>query len=367
MGFFGRNPDTRIPPEPESPQVLSPSDMGLDTLASVIRILGEFPFDQARMTGAAFSRLAEQWARHITTGTPAPGGSSPASLSSESRRDWTGVRNFVTEYCSESSTHTRSVLGDLRQVIWVFIQNLSHQMRSDEAADGRVNLQLERLEKLAVASEPSALKKEVLSTVIELGRVMEERRVAQKQRVSDLGNQVKVLGQELDVTRRQSEVDVLTQLFNRRAFDEYLERTLELQRVFNQDACLMMVDVDNFKTINDSFGHPVGDDVLRKVADAVTRLFIRKSDFVARFGGDEIAVVLRETTPKEAQTLSSRLLNLLRDIDIERDGIRVKVRGSVGVASSTVGDTCAAWIERADKALYEAKRAGRDRAVVAGD
>ncbi len=275
-----------------------------------------------------------------------------------------GVRNFVAEYCGDASTHTRTVLGDLRQVIWVFIQNLSHQMRSEETADGRVNLQLERLEKLAVASEPSALKKEVLSTVIELGRVMEERRQAQKQRVSQLGDQVKVLGQELDVTRRQSEVDVLTQLFNRRAFDEYLERTLELQRVFSQDACLMMIDVDNFKSINDSFGHPVGDDVLRKVADTVTRLFIRKSDFVARFGGDEIAVVLRETTLKESQTLATRLLNLLRSIDIERDGINVKVRASVGVAKANIGDTCITWMERADQALYDANRAGRDRAVV---
>lgn len=364
MGFFGRS-DSRIPPEPE-PQVLSPSDMGLDTLAAVMRILGEYPFDQAKMTGAAFSRLAEQWARHVTTGTPSPNGSGASTALSESRRDWTGVRSFVTDYCSEATSHTRTVLGDLRQVIWVFIQNLSHQMRSEEAADGKVKVQLERLEKLAVASEPSTLKKEVLSTVIELGRVMEERRQAQKQRVNDLGNQVKVLGQELDVTRRQSEVDALTQLYNRRAFDEYLDRTLELQRVFGQDACLMFIDVDNFKTINDTHGHPVGDEVLRKVADAVTRLFIRKSDFVARFGGDEIAVVLRETSAKEAKGLALRLLNLLRALEIERDGVSVKVRASVGGASAVIGDSCSTWMERTDRALYEAKRAGRDQAVVTG-
>lgn len=362
-GLFGRSAGP-APPLAEEPRVLNQKDMALDTLAAVVRTLGEFPFEQTRMTMEAFGRLAEQWARHVTTGAPSPHGGNGGA---EQRRDWAGVRNFVREYCNEATNHNKSVLGDLRQVIWVFIQSLSQQLRADEDADGRLHVQLERLEQLALGSEPSALKKEVLSTVVELSRLMEERRKSHHQRMAELGNQVKTLGQELDVTRRQSEVDSLTQLYNRRAFDEYLERSLELQRAFGQDACLMMIDVDNFKTVNDTFGHAVGDEVLRKVADTVTRLFIRKSDFVARYGGDEIAVVLRETSQADARNLGSRLLAALRNVHIEREGISVRVRGSVGVAATNPGDTAASWLARADAALYQAKRAGRDQVVLAGD
>jgi diguanylate cyclase len=365
-GVFGRSIASASSALEDESRVLSPKDMGLDTLAAVLRTLGEHPFEQVRLSASAFSRLAEQWARHVTTGTPSPSAGA-ASSGSEARRDWAGVRNFVREYCSEAAAHNRSVLGDLRQVIWVFIQSLSQQLRADEDSDGRVQVQLERLEELALGSEPSALKKEVLSTVVELARVMEERRKAHQKRVCELGDQVKTLGQELDVTRRQSEVDALTQLYNRRAFDEYLGRTIELQRAFGQEACLLMMDVDNFKTVNDTFGHAVGDEVLRKVADAVTRTFIRKSDFVARFGGDEIAVVLRETSATDARMLATRLLTALRGVQIEREGISVRVRGSVGVAPGKAGDSAKTWLERADAALYAAKRAGRDQVATAGD
>ncbi|MCG5053484.1 MAG: GGDEF domain-containing protein [Myxococcales bacterium] len=363
VGLFGRG---KTPVVAEEARVLSPTDMGLDTLGALLRTLGEYPFDQARVTAAAFARLADQWARHITTGTPPPSGN-PAAGSADSRRDWAGVRHFVREYCAEATEHTRGVLGDLRQVIWVFIQNLSHQLRMDEATDGRLQMQLERLEQLALGSEPSTLKKEVLSTVVELSRMMEERRQEHRKRMADLGAQVRTLGQELDVTKRNSEVDALTQLFNRRAFDDYVERTLELQRAFGQQACLLMIDVDNFKTVNDTLGHGAGDEVLRKVADTVTRLFIRKSDFVARFGGDEIAVVLRETALADARALAGRLLVALRTVRIEREGVCLEVRGSVGVAPATLNDTPSLWLERADRALYEAKRAGRDQVSIADD
>src|SRR4030095_1670448 len=106
---------------------------------------------------------------------------------------------------------------------------------------------------------------------------------------------VRNLGQELEVVRKESEVDPLTRLYNRRALDEYLARTVELYRAFGQETCLLLVDVDGFKTVNHTLGRPAGDALLRRMADTMVRVFLRKSDFVARFGGDELAVVLRET------------------------------------------------------------------------
>src|SRR6185295_143199 len=103
-------------------------------------------------------------------------------------------------------------------------------------------------------------------------------------------------------------------------------------------------------TINDTFGHPEGDAVLRRVADAMTRIFMRKSDFVARYGGDELAVVLRETTLKEGAALGDRLLRAVRAIPMDREGVRFQLSVSAGVSSLLAGETARAWMERTDRA-----------------
>ena len=243
---------------------LSVQEMALDTLASMLRILGEYALDQEEMEAAAFTRLSEQWAQHVLVATPPPGSDAGGS---EARRDWTGVREFAREYCKNSSTHTRTVITDLRQVVWVFIQNLNQTLSHATEADGRIREQLARLEALAQgSSSTSDLKREVLATVVSVAQVMEERKRNDHARVEDLGARVRLLGEELESARKEGEVDPLTRLYNRKAFDAFLARTVELSHAFGQPACLLLVDLDRFKPINDTFGHQTGDSVLSKLA-----------------------------------------------------------------------------------------------------
>jgi diguanylate cyclase len=367
---------------PDSAERVAPMsqiEMALDTLAATLRILGEYAVEQEHQEPEAFVRLCEQWAQHVSVASPAPGvaeaspgsGSGPvataagASKAESARRDWAGVREFVRDYCKSSTSHTRTVLTDLRHVIWVFIQNLSHSFAHEQEADSRIKEQLGRLEQLAQGSSTGDLKREVLATVIKLGEIVEQRRKHHHDRVEALGTQVRILGSELETVRKESEVDPLTRLFNRKAFDEYLDRSVELARAFGQSTCLLLIDIDRFKTINDTFGHPEGDAVLRRVSDAMTRIFLRKSDFVARYGGDELAVVLRETSLKEGAALGDRLLRAVRAIPMDREGVRFQLTLSIGVGALKPGETPPAWMERVDKALYQAKRGGRDRIVSA--
>src|SRR4051812_19277355 len=92
-------------------------EMALDTLATIVRILGEFALDQEEVDTPAFLQTAEQWAQHVLVAAPPPGSD---VTSAEARRDWAGVRDFVRAYCRNSSTHNRTVITDLRQVVWVF-------------------------------------------------------------------------------------------------------------------------------------------------------------------------------------------------------------------------------------------------------
>jgi len=344
------------------PAPLGVLEMALDTLATVVRILGEFALEQEDFDTTAFMQTSEQWAQHVLMAAPPPG----ADAGTEGRRDWAGVREFVREYCRNSSTHNRTVITDLRQVVWVFIQNLNQTVSQTAAADERIRDHMGRLETLAQkAASTSELKREVLSTVFAVAQVMEERKKMDHARVEDLGATVRKLGQELESARKEGEVDPLTRLYNRKAFDAFLSRTVELAQAFDQPACLMLVDLDRFKPINDTFGHQTGDSVLSKLADVLSRIFLRKNDLVARYGGDELAVVLRETNVNDARTLADRLLRAVRAIRIEREGTSIGLTVSIGVAELRAGETAASWLGRSDKALYQAKHAGRDQVVAA--
>ena len=349
-----------IPPETLTPVlVTSPVDMALDTLGAVLRTMGEFALDQEKTDAAAFSAMAERWAQHVLLAAPAPA----AITGADSRRNWNGVREFVEAYCRGASSHARTVTGDLRQVVWVFIQNLSHAFGQDEQTDARLREQLTRLEQLAESSTTGDLKREVLATVLAVSQTVEDRRKRQREQMDVLGAQVRTLGTELESARREGETDPLTRLFNRKALDDYLSRSVELYRAFAHETCLLLIDVDRFKGINDSFGHITGDEVLRKVADGVMRVFLRKNDFVARYGGDELAVVLRETPIADTLHLAERLMKAVRGIEIERAGHKINITTSIGVARLAPGYDISTWIEAADKALYRAKQDGRDRAV----
>jgi diguanylate cyclase len=339
--------------------------MALDTLASALRSMAEYALEQEGTDVVTFRQDAEAWAQHVIMAAPPPGAPEEARAGAAGRRDWQGVRRFVRDYCRSSSTHAASVATDLREVIWAFIRNFSQAFALDEDADERIRQQVARLEALVQASAASELKREALETIGSLTQVIEERRARQRARMTSLGETVRALGDELDEARREGETDPLTRVFNRKAFDVYLERSVEIVRAFGHEACLLIVDVDRFKGVNDAFGHAVGDQVLREVANAIVRVFLRKNDFVARFGGDEFAVILRETALENALALAERVLARARAVKVPAGEREVAITVSIGAAAIELGDDGASWFERADQGLYTAKSAGRDR-VAAG-
>jgi diguanylate cyclase (GGDEF)-like protein len=125
-----------------------------------------------------------------------------------------------------------------------------------------------------------------------------------------------------------------------------------------------MVDVDHFKAVNDKYGHPSGDIVLRAVADNLVRHFLRKEDFVTRYGGEEFAIVVRDSTLDKVASRIERAREVLAQMSIKTPSGNVTVTQSAGLAAFIPGESAPRWIDRADKSLYAAKRAGRNRVVL---
>ena len=161
----------------------------------------------------------------------------------------------------------------------------------------------------------------------------------------------------------RASTDALTGLPNRRYFDEFC--ALLARRRRSEDAIgILMVDIDRFKLLNDAHGHAVGDEVLRAVAGAIAGA-VREDDVPARFGGEEFAVLLRNPHIDEAVEVGERIRMAVSSLDLSRYGVE-SASVSVGVAVATVPhQPIVEIIEQADRALYDAKRGGRDRVVAA--
>jgi diguanylate cyclase (GGDEF)-like protein len=123
--------------------------------------------------------------------------------------------------------------------------------------------------------------------------------------------------------------------------------------------------MDNLKQINDQYGHQAGDEAIRVFADHLVRSFPRRSDFVARYGGDEMVAILPRTRERDSARLATRFIEGVRAAEVSVGATTFSLRASVGLAEMRPGDTAEAWLARADRALYEAKAAGRDRLMIA--
>ncbi len=162
---------------------------------------------------------------------------------------------------------------------------------------------------------------------------------------------------------RLATIDPLTGALNRRSFHEQASAEVDRSARHGRPLCLMMLDVDHFKSINDLYGHPAGDTVLIELA-ALLRGAIRTSDLLCRFGGEEFALLLPETTLDNASILAHRLRHELGELHIDAAGLVLRLTVSIGLVT-LVGTSLADALAAADASLYEAKAAGRNRVVVA--
>lgn len=163
---------------------------------------------------------------------------------------------------------------------------------------------------------------------------------------------------------RLSMTDPLTGLNNRRSFDIAARQNVRVAIRHKRPLSVLMVDIDFFKRVNDTYGHAVGDKVLVKIAQ-VCQQHTRSTDLLARFGGEEFCFILPETSANEALPFSERLRTAISDIVFESDGQVFSVTVSVGISEcSGEEDSLESLLERSDEALYSAKHAGRNCVVI---
>ncbi len=301
-------------------------------------------------------RECHQWVAHLTKGTAPP----VTANAVHPQRDWEGAKSFAVQIIRREKDFLTTRIDDFRQMIWVVIQGLREAFRDEQTVDDEVEAHLDHLRTVAVSDSVDELRREIVDTVAVIGRALEERKKRQRLQLEDLGAQLSRMRGELLRAQRELALDPMTRLYNRRSLEELVEKTIELSVMSGQPACLMLIDVDHFKSVNDTFGHATGDRVIQAVAGCLQKTFPRKRDFVARYGGDEFVVVLQDTELRDGDMLAQRLLASKGESCVKADdGTPIALSLSIGVAALQAQDERGSWFSRADAALYEAKKAGR--------
>jgi diguanylate cyclase (GGDEF)-like protein len=162
-----------------------------------------------------------------------------------------------------------------------------------------------------------------------------------------------------------SRVDGLTGLYNRRYWQERFEREFKLSTRNKSCMSLMMLDIDHFKTVNDTYGHQTGDEVIRNIAEIIKKA-TRETDIAGRYGGEEFVILLPDTPCENAITVAERIRKAVMGTLVKYEQHEVKYTCSVGVADlQAIYTKPQLWMEAADKALYVAKEGGRNKVVIA--
>jgi len=226
---------------------------------------------------------------------------------------------------------------------------------------------LETLRSATSTENLQELRRSVLAAVERMTEELKANQERQNREMSLISGQLESLKGELNRVRKEATLDGLTRVANRASLDEHLEAVLAVHRITGRPSCILMIDLDHFKAINDRLGHPAGDAALRAVADCLVRSFPRKSDFVGRYGGEEFCIVLSEDGPLTGRRLGERFVQSLRNLEIPWSEEAFSVTCSVGIAEPGNVETAAEWVAVADRMLYRAKEAGRDRVVCTGE
>jgi diguanylate cyclase (GGDEF)-like protein len=172
--------------------------------------------------------------------------------------------------------------------------------------------------------------------------------------ISELSSQVKTL-------EHKSNIDGLTKVFNRRALDTYLAKVCEKNKLA-YELHILMLDLDNFKKLNDNYGHIAGDKTLIFISN-ILRKTLHKNHKAFRYGGEEFLVVLNNVNDKECLKIATNILELIRYSNLIYKGDKLNVTVSIGTTKYKNNDTIESLVDRADKALYEAKEAGKDQLI----
>ena len=227
-----------------------------------------------------------------------------------------------------------------------------------------------KLRDLNLLDDIIRIKEGLAVTVSEISEVIKKKSEQDTGNLKSLSEKVSMLNEDLKKAVTDSMTDKLSGTFNRLAFDNHLNRLVHNMGMRWASFSIIMIDIDNFKEVNDTYGHLVGDRVIIATAQKC-KTVLRKNDFIARYGGEEFVIILDGSPLKIAERKANEICKSISVtnfvIDKAKPSDSLSYTVSVGISTFRDGDTAHSIVNRADKALYKAKKTGKNRVVTEKD
>lgn len=252
-------------------------------------------------------------------------------------------------------------LESITQVASKILSQLGVSLQGSDSFDQQLGDNLQQLEQASSLTEVTDIIDQVMSTT----EGIRSANAHFKEDLQAANNEINNLQQQLEAAEKHAYIDQLTQLYNRHAFDRQLAQLLENDAVAG-NVCLVLADLDHFKSFNDDYGHVIGDRVLQRMGELI-KDFCPDHAIGTRYGGEEFAIIINNDSVKNSVEIAERLREKLLQLRVKlknSDKVLDNISASFGVAKFTLGETMESFIDRADKALYHAKKSGRNRVEI---
>jgi diguanylate cyclase len=325
------------------------------SLAAVFHFLKSFALDLTEIRSDHFKALIEELDQRFSSMDK------PKRIELHFEHQKSQILSFI------ESQHR--YIADREKELRDIIDLLTKAMASSDVENRdfyqRVHDQSEKMEQITRLDDIKKIKSALQYEVMQMRDMVDQKKDQDRRQVQLLAGQVDSLRKELEKTKAKSMTDGLTGVYNRQAFDEIIMDLIERSRVMDTGFSLLMLDLDDFKKINDTHGHLLGDRVLIAFCQKC-RSAIRGDDLLARYGGEEFAIVLPGANLKNALKKARQICDAISSaryaICNEQDDDYLSITVSIGVTAFKKDDTAETLIGRADNALYKAKRNGKNRA-----
>jgi diguanylate cyclase len=272
-------------------------------------------------------------------------------------------KKIIAAYIDLHKRYLNDREGELKDIIEILTSAMVTLDTENQQYNQKILKQSEKIEQITFLDDIKKIKQNLIQEIEQMRETVKEKQSRDSIKLDSLAKQVMTLNTQLEKARVESQTDGLTGIYNRKAFDNQIEELVEKNTISRTSFALLMLDIDDFKKINDNYGHQTGDRVILAVISKC-RQSIRGEDFLARYGGEEFAIILPGASLRNAVKKANHICKSIAAtrycLDDVPDSPMLSVTISIGVSCLQREDTVATVTHRADKALYAAKHSGKN-------
>lgn len=328
-------------------------DFYLLSIRALLQFIKAFSLDLKEINSDEFKDEISQLSDKFT------GETKLKKIQSNFEKDKKGIAAFI----SLQKKYLIDREGEFKDIIDILTKAMVNLDVENQEYNQKILKQSGKIEQITFLDDIKKIKQVLILEIEQMRQTVKKKQSNDNVKLEAFAKQVYTLNSQLKQAHTESVTDSLTGIYNRKAFDRQIGEFVEKNTVSKYPFSLLMMDIDNFKNINDTYGHQTGDRIIMAIVNKC-RQSIRGEDFFARYGGEEFIIILPgaslRNAVKKANHICKSVASTRYRLDDDHDGQSLHVTMSVGVSCHQKADTTTSVMQRADKALYAAKHAGKN-------